>query len=61
MGKAVRMYQTGGPEVLVYMEDQPSEPGPGQVRIRHEAIGGNFIDWLNCPAKYQTSKLRQSC
>jgi NADPH2:quinone reductase len=44
MNKIIRMYQTGGPEVLVVEDDDPGQPGPGQVRIRHEAIGVNFID-----------------
>jgi NADPH2:quinone reductase len=42
--KAVRVHQTGGPEVLQY-EDIPSlTPGPGQVLIKLEAIGLNFLD-----------------
>jgi len=44
MPKAVRIYQTGGPEVLK-LEDVPvGEPAAGQARIRHTAIGVNFID-----------------
>ena len=44
MTKAVRFHKTGGPEVL-QLEDVPvGEPGQGQVRIRHKAIGVNFID-----------------
>lgn len=44
MTKAIRMHHTGGPEVLVY-EDMPRpEPGPAEVRVRHEAIGLNYID-----------------
>ncbi len=42
--RAIRFSQTGGPEVLQLIElDQP-RPRPGQVLIRHEAIGINFID-----------------
>lgn len=44
MPTAIRFYQTGGPEVLQREEVQIGEPGPGQVRIRHTAIGVNFID-----------------
>ena len=44
MTKAVRFHKTGGPEVLQLDEVQVGEPGQGQVRIRHTAIGVNFID-----------------
>jgi NADPH2:quinone reductase len=44
MTKAVRFHKVGGPEVLVYEDVQVGEPGEGQVRVRHSAIGLNFID-----------------
>jgi NADPH2:quinone reductase len=44
MTKAVRINRTGGPEVLGYMDVEVGEPGPGEARVRHEAIGVNFID-----------------
>jgi NADPH2:quinone reductase len=44
MPKAVRIHQTGGPEVLSYEDVDVGDPGPGEVRIRHTAIGLNFID-----------------
>src|SRR5262245_42057564 len=34
----------GGPEVLEWEQSEPSEPGPGEVRIRQTAVGVNFID-----------------
>jgi NADPH2:quinone reductase len=40
----VRIHLHGGPEVLVYEAAECGDPGPGQVRIRHEAIGLNYID-----------------
>jgi NADPH2:quinone reductase len=44
MSKAVRIHRTGGPEVL-QVEDIPvGDPSAGQARIRHRAIGVNFID-----------------
>ena len=44
MSKAVRIHKTGGPEVL-QLDDVPvGEPGPDEIRIRHHAIGLNFID-----------------
>src|SRR4029453_10506460 len=44
MAHAVRFYETGGPEVLRCEQVQVGEPGPGQVRIRHVAVGLNFAD-----------------
>ncbi|MEZ4416775.1 MAG: quinone oxidoreductase [Gemmatimonadota bacterium] len=42
--KAIRIHRTGGPEVLSYEDVELGPPGPGEVRIRHTAIGLNFID-----------------
>lgn len=42
--KAVRISQTGGPEVLRLIEVETPEPGAGQIRVRHQAIGLNFIE-----------------
>ena len=42
--KAVRFYETGGPEVLRYEDAVVGEPGPGEVRVRHVAVGLNFAD-----------------
>jgi NADPH2:quinone reductase len=44
MAKAIRFHRQGGPEVLQLDEVQVGDPGPGQVRIRHTAIGVNFVD-----------------
>lgn len=44
MAKAVRFYETGGPEVLKLEDVHVGEPGPGEVRIRHAAVGCNFAD-----------------
>lgn len=44
MEHAVRFHKTGGPEVLSYEEVKVGEPGPGEVRIRHVAVGLNFAD-----------------
>jgi NADPH2:quinone reductase len=41
---AIRFHQTGGPEVLTWEEVAVGDPGPGQARVRHEAVGLNFID-----------------
>jgi NADPH2:quinone reductase len=44
MAKAVRFYEPGSPEVLRYEDVEVGDPGPGQVRIRHAAVGLNFAD-----------------
>ena len=44
MIKAVRVHKIGGPEVLTYETIELPEPAAGEVRIRHHAIGLNFID-----------------
>jgi NADPH2:quinone reductase len=41
---AIEVAATGGPEVLTYVEKPPPSPGPGEVLIKAEAIGVNFID-----------------
>jgi NADPH2:quinone reductase len=44
MAHAIRIRETGGPEVLKWEEVEVGEPGPGEVKIRQEAAGLNFID-----------------
>src|SRR4051794_27783043 len=44
MPHAIRVHETGGPEVLKWEEIDVGEPGPGQVRLRQEAAGLNYID-----------------
>lgn len=44
MVKAVRVHKPGGPEVMTYEDVEIGTPGPGQLLIRHTAIGVNFID-----------------
>ncbi|MFE3226173.1 quinone oxidoreductase family protein [Nocardia sp. NPDC059228] len=44
MAQAVRFHETGGPDVLRWETAEVGEPGPGEVRIRHEAVGLNFAD-----------------
>ncbi len=51
--KAIRFARTGGPEVLE-LDDVPTpEPGPGAVRVRHAAIGVNFIDTYHRSGLYR--------
>ncbi|WP_406141997.1 quinone oxidoreductase family protein [Streptomyces sp. NBC_01089] len=44
MAHVIRFHETGGPEVLRCEEADVGDPGPGEVRIRHEAVGLNFAD-----------------
>ena len=44
MTHAIRIHEPGGPEVLRWETIEVPDPGPGHVRIRHTAIGLNFID-----------------
>ena len=44
MEKAVRFHQTGGPEVLTLEDVTVGEPGQGEVRLRHVAVGHKFAD-----------------
>src|SRR4051812_10212107 len=44
MSHAIRFHETGGPEVLVWEEVEVGQPGPGEARVRHTAIGLNYVD-----------------
>ncbi len=44
MPHAIRFHQNGGPEVLKWEEVQVGKPGPGEARVRHTAVGLNFVD-----------------
>ena len=51
--KTIQISQYGGPEVLQLVELPVGEPGPGEIRIRHEACGLNFIDVYQRTGLYQ--------
>ena len=44
MSKAIRIHEYGGPEVLRWEDVEVGAPGPGQLRVRHAAVGLNYID-----------------
>ncbi|WP_286785754.1 MULTISPECIES: NADPH:quinone reductase [Pseudomonas] len=44
MAKRIQFSRHGGPEVLEYVDYEPAQPGPNEVRVRNRAIGLNFID-----------------
>jgi NADPH:quinone reductase len=44
MTKAIRFEKTGGPEVMKWVDVNVGEPGKGEIRVKHHAVGLNFID-----------------
>ncbi len=52
---AIQAVRAGGPEVLEAVELPVPEPGPGEIRIRHEAVGLNFIDTYHRSGLYPVS------
>ncbi len=44
MTKAIVVHTTGGPEQMVWEDVTVGKPGPGQVRLRHTAVGLNYVD-----------------
>ena len=44
MPKAIRITETGGPEVMKLVDVDVEAPGPGEAQVRNHAIGLNFID-----------------
>ena len=43
MAQAIRLYETGGTEVLKLETVEVGDPGPGQARVRHTFVAVNFI------------------
>ena len=52
---AIQAVRAGGPEVLEAIDLPVPEPGPGEIRIRHEAVGLNFIDTYHRSGLYPVS------
>ena len=50
--RAIRIAAFGGPEVLQIAQVEVGDPGPGEVRIRHEACGLNYIDVYHRSGQY---------
>ena len=50
--RAVRVHNFGGPEALLYEEAPKPEPGPGEVRLKVEACGVNFVDVYHRMGRY---------
>jgi NADPH:quinone reductase len=57
MTKAIRFYQTGGPDVLKWEDVEVAAPGPGQVRVKQTAVAVNYRDVLIRKGLHSTAKL----
>src|SRR4051812_43020367 len=57
MVKAIQVHEYGGPEVLAYADVDVPPPGAGEVRVRHAAIGVNFIDVYFRSGQYKAPAL----
>ena len=57
MSHAIVMHATGGPEVLRWESFDPGDPGQGEVRVKHEAVGLNFIDVYHRTGLYPVGDL----
>jgi NADPH2:quinone reductase len=57
MTRAIVLHETGGPEKLVWESVEVAEPGPGELRVRHTAIGVNFHDTYVRTGLYKTLAL----
>jgi NADPH2:quinone reductase len=53
MPNAIRFHRNGGPEVMQWESVDVGEPGPGEARVRHTAIGVNYIDTYHCSGLYK--------
>jgi NADPH2:quinone reductase len=52
---AIRIHETGGPDILRWEAVDLGEPGPGEVRLRQTAIGVNFTDIYNRSGLYKNA------
>lgn len=57
MIKAIRIYETGGPEVMRWENVEIDRPGPGEVHLRQSAVGLNFIDIYHRTGLYPLTEL----
>lgn len=57
MTHCIRIHETGGPEVLRWESWDPGPPGPGEARVRHHAVGLNFIDVYHRTGLYPMAQL----
>ena len=55
--KAIRIHETGGPDVMKWEDVEIADPGPGEVLLRHTVAGLNFIDINHRAGTYPLAKL----
>lgn len=55
MPHAIRIHQHGGPEVMKWEAVEVGSPGPGEVRLKHHAVGLNYIDTYHRSGLYKLS------
>ena len=55
MPHAIRFQRNGGPEVLQWESVEVGEPGAGEARVRHTAVGVNYIDTYHCSGLYKVA------
>ena len=60
MSKAIRIHAYGGPEEMRWEEVELGKPGPGEVLLRHTAVGLNFIDVYHRTGLYPLAALPAS-
>ena len=53
MPRAIRIHAPGGPEAMQWEEVAVGDPGPGEARIRHTAVGVNYIDTYHRSGLYK--------
>lgn len=53
MPYAIRIHEAGGPEVMRWEEVAVGEPGPGEARVRHTAVGVNYLDTYHRSGLYK--------
>ena len=57
MSKAIRIHETGGPEVMCWEDSAVADPGDGEVKLRHTAVGLNYIDTYHRSGLYPVDAL----
>lgn len=57
MSKAIRIFETGGPDVLLWRDVDVAAPGRGEVRLRQSAVGLNYIDVYHRGGLYPLAEL----
>ncbi|MGB0720775.1 MAG: quinone oxidoreductase family protein [Gammaproteobacteria bacterium] len=52
--QAIRVHQHGGPDSMLWESVELADPGPGEIRVRHHAVGLNYIDVYHRTGLYPT-------